>query len=90
MVGLLSVLWPLSEPALALLLLGQLEVGVGQDTHERAGDAQALIERERVLEENIAPKQSDAELKVPKHVIAESVQSRRIKCPFPQVIAINA
>lgn len=75
MTGLLSVLWPLSEPALALLLLSQLEVGVGQDAHKRAGDAQALIEREGILKENVAPQQRDAELKVPKHVVAEIVGS---------------
>lgn len=73
MTGLPTVLWPLNEPALALLLLGQLEVGVGQDAYKGAGDAQALIERERVLEENVAPEQRDAELKMPKHVIAGSV-----------------
>lgn len=66
------VLWPLGEPALALLLLSQLEVGVCQDAHECAGDAQALVERQGVLEEHVAPQQGDAELKVPEHVVGDS------------------
>lgn len=69
------ILRSLSEPALALLLLGQLEVGVGQDAHKRANDSQALVERQRVLEKHVAPQQRDAKLKVSKHIVAERVSS---------------
>lgn len=65
---------PLREPALALLLLAQFEVCVGEDAAERAGDAQALVQRQRVVEQRVTPEQRDAELKVTKHVVAVRVR----------------
>lgn len=92
------ILRPLSQPALPLLLLGQLEVGVGQDPRQRAEDPQRLTQRrqaeetedkngadpggeahlvegQRVVEEQVSSNQSDAELEMAKHVVAERRRS---------------
>lgn len=62
----------LSETAVPLLLLAQFEVCVGQDAAQRAGDAQALVDGQRLVEQNVTSEQRDAELKVTKHVVAVS------------------
>lgn len=65
-------LWPLSQAALPLLLFGQLEVSVRQDTCQSAEDPQCLVERQRVVEEQVSSNQSDAEFKMTKHVVGDS------------------
>lgn len=43
LIGTSAGLWSLCEPAFALLLLGQFEMGVCQDANEGAEDAQTLV-----------------------------------------------